>query len=184
MKRFHRMGIGVAMAMLGGAAMASSSMSLTYFKPKVMPVLVAVNAKGHVTKVLPSTRLPPKLQRLLTENLGEWIARPAMYKGRAVGSQLIVNVALRAEPRKDGNYDVNFAYVSMLPSPYGASAHWVWRDGDQLALVSDSDAGLRQRPWRFQPTPPPRMNWSPRVVRTMQPASSPSTPRPATPPHR
>jgi hypothetical protein len=183
MKRFCMVLASAAMMLSGGVAMASS-MSLTHFKPKVMPVLVAVNAKGHVTKVLPSTQLSPRLQRLLTENLNEWIAKPAMTKGHAVGSQVIVNVALRAEPRKDGNYDVKFAYVSMLPSPYGAAAHWVWKDGDQLALVSDSDMGLRQRMWRPRPMPPPRVDWRPRVVETMHPASSQPAPRPAPPSHR
>ncbi|WP_139201700.1 hypothetical protein [Rhodanobacter glycinis] len=183
MKRLCMVLAGVGMALSGGAAVASS-MSLTHFKPKVMPVLVAVNAKGHVTKVLPSTPLSPKLQRLLAENLDEWIAKPAMAKGHAVGSQVIVSVALRAEPRKDGNYDVNFAYVSMLPSPYGSAAHWVWKDGDQLALVSDSDAGLRQRMWRPRPVPPPRMNWRPRMDETMRPASNPPAPRPVPPPRR
>ncbi|TAM28635.1 MAG: hypothetical protein EPN68_05145 [Rhodanobacter sp.] len=183
MKRFCMVLASAAMMLSGGVAMASS-MSLTHFKPKVMPVLVAVNAKGHVTKVLPSTQLSPRLQRLLTENLNEWIAKPAMTKGHAVGSQVIVNVALRAEPRKDGNYDVKFAYVSMLPSPYGAAAHWVWKDGDQLALVSDSDMGLRQRMWRPRPMPPPRVDWRPRMVETMRPANSPSAPRPAPPSHR
>lgn len=181
MKRFSMMLAGATLAMLGSVAMASS-MSLTHFKPRVMPVLVGVNAKGHVTRVLPSTELSPKLQRLLTENLGEWIVRPAMVKGRAMASQMIVNVALRATPRKDGNYDVNFAYVSMLPSPFGAAAHWVWKDSDQLALVSDSDMGLRQRMWRPRHLPPSR-HWQPRTIETMRPASH-VVPRPVAPsPH-
>ena len=179
MKRFSTMLAGTALALLGSAAMASS-MSLTHFRPRVMPVLVGVNAKGHVTKVLPSTELSPKLQRLLTENLGEWIVRPAMVKGRAMASQMIVNVALRAAPRKDGNYDVNFAYVSMLPSPFGTAAHWVWKDGDRLVLVSDSDAGLHWRMRRPRHFPPPRP-WRPRGTGTMRPASH-GVPHPAAPP--
>lgn len=120
MKRFHRVGIG--MVMLGGVAMASSSMSLTQFKPRVMPVLVAVNARARVTKVLPANRPSPK---------------------------------------------------SMLLLPYGAAAYWVWKDGDQLALVSDSDMGLRQRMRRPRPMPPPRMGWRPRAVETMRSAGVP-----------
>jgi len=125
---------GMAMALLCGPALGES-MSLIHFKPHVMPVLVAVNAKGKVTRVLPSTELSPKFQRLLTEDLGHWIAAPAKVKGRAVDSQLIINVALRATKLKDGNYSVSFAYVSSLPSPGGAAPHWFWRDGDQLTLV-------------------------------------------------
>jgi hypothetical protein len=166
--------------MLAGSAAMAGSMSLTHFKPQVMPVLVAVNAKGHVTKVLPSTELSPTLQRLLAKNLNEWIARPAMVKGRAVASQMIVNVALRAKPRADGRYDVNFAYVSMLRSPFGGAVHWAWKDGRELALVSDS--GMRAPPrW----CPPPRNFPPPRVMPrdTMRAASGPA-PRPVTPPSR
>lgn len=179
MKQFHAVLAGVVMMLTCGAVMADP-MSLTHFKPRVMPVLVAVNAKGHVTKVLPSTELPPALQRLLTENLNEWITRPAMVKGHAVASQMIVNVALRAKPRADGRYDVNFAYVSMLHSPFGGAAHWSWKDGHELALVSDSD--MRTSP-RWRPPPPPQNFPSQQFVprNTTRMASSPA-PRPVTPP--
>ena len=139
MKRFNATLISCALVMFGGVAMASP-MSLTQFKPQVMPVLVEVNAQGHVTRVLPSVELTPKFQQLLTKDIGEWITGPAMVKHRAVGSQLIMNVSLRTTPRNDGKYDASFAYVSSLPSPFGAGAHWVTKDGIELALVSDSGA--------------------------------------------
>jgi len=178
MKQFQVMLAGAVMMLACGTTMADS-MSLTHFKPRVMPVLVAVNAKGHVTKVLPSTELSPTLQRLLTENLNEWIARPATVKGHAVASQMIVNVALHAKRRADGRYDVNFAYVSMLHSPFGGAAHWAWKDGRELALVSDSDV---RSPPRWRPPPPPSFPQQQFVPRnTTRMASSPA-PRPVTPP--
>ena len=181
MKQFHAMLAGTVMMLACGTAMADS-MALTHFKPRVMPVLVAVNARGQVTKVLPSTELSPPLQRLLTENLDRWIVRPAMVKGHAVASQMIVNVALRAKSRADGKYDVNFSYVSMLHSPFGGAAHWVWKDGHELALVSDSAMGA---PTRWRPPPPsPLQNFQPQrsmPQNTMRMASSPA-PRSATPP--
>jgi len=155
MKRINVMLLAGAMVLLSGAAMASSA-ALSASKPKVMAVLVEVNAQGHVTRVLPSIELSPRFQRLLLRELGEWITRPAVVKGHAVASQMIVDVALRATPRKDGNYDSSFVYVSSLPSPFGGSAaHWVWSHNDnQLALVSDSGMGRRDLQMA-QPYSPP-----------------------------
>lgn len=155
MKRIDLVLLAGAMVMLSGAAVASSA-ALSASKPKVMAVLVEVNAHGHVTRVLPSIELSPRFQRLLRSDLGEWITRPAIVKGHAVASQMIVDVALRATPRKDGDYDTRFVYVSSLPSPYGgASAHWVWSHNDnQLALVSGSGAGQHDLQM-MQPYSPP-----------------------------
>ena len=174
--------IGVAMlagalAMLGGTAMASSG-ALSAPKPKVLAVLVEVDAQGHVTKALPSLQLTPEFQRMLVKTLDGWIAHPASIKGHPVASQLIINVALQAKPRKDGDYDANFAYVSSLPSPYGAAAHWVWsNNGNQLALVSDYGA-MNLTSWH--PEPAERYNQSSSASsRTSQsmpsPASQPTT---------
>ena len=133
MKRFHRMLIGVVLLATGTLATASPG-SLTLFPPRVMPVLVHVNSLGKVTEVQPSTQLPPRLRRLLASSLRQWISRPAMVDGHSMASQSIVNVALHATPRKDGKYDVSFAFVSILPAPF-ASAYWSTKDGTQLALV-------------------------------------------------
>ena len=158
MKRIDVALLAGAMVLLSGAAMASSA-ALSASKPKVMAVLVEVDAQGHITKALPSIQLSPQFQRLLVKNLGEWITHPAVIKGHAVASQMIVDVALRATPHKGGDYDVSFAYVSRLPSPFGgAAAHWVWSHNDnQLALVSDSGATqMQQRDFRMpEPYSPP-----------------------------
>ena len=138
MKRFHRMLIGGVLLATGTFAMASS-VSLTSFPPRVMPVFVHVNSLGKVTEVQPSTQLPPRLRRLLASNLRQWISKPAIVDGRPVDSYSIVNVALHATPRKDGKYDASFAFVSILPAPF-ASAYWSTKDGTQLALV-ESHAG-------------------------------------------
>jgi hypothetical protein len=154
MKRISMILIACAVAALAGPAMADS-MSITQFKPRVMPVLVEVNAHGHVTKILPSTQLTPKLQRLLAENIKQWVVRPASVKGHQVDSQVIMQVALKAVPVEGNKYDVSFTYVSMVQSPFGAAAHWVWKDGHELALVSDDAATNFRRERRFAPPPPP-----------------------------
>jgi len=152
-----------AAGLLGSNVATASSMSLTQFKPHVMPVLVQVDSQGHATKVLPSVELSPAMQRVLTDNIDGWIAGPAVLKGHAVDSSVIMNVALHTARRKDGKYDASFVYVSIMPSPFGGAAHWSLRDGDQLTLVSDSSgAGFRQRSYR-----------EPHPVRWTQPAWQP-----------
>ena len=101
MKRFHRRLIGGVLLAMGPLAMASS-VSLTSFPPRVMPVLVHVNSLGKVTEVQPSAQLSPRLQRLLASSLRQWISKPAMVDGHPVDSQSIVNVALHATPRRGG----------------------------------------------------------------------------------
>ena len=133
MKRFHRRLIGGVLLAMGPLAMASS-VSLTSFPPRVMPVLVHVNSLGRVTEVQPSAQLSPRLQRLLASSLRQWISKPAMVDGHPVDSQSIVSVALHATPRGGGKYDASFAFVSIIPAPF-ASAYWSTRNGTQLALV-------------------------------------------------
>lgn len=151
------------LAAMAGPALADT-MSLTQFRPQVMPVLVQVNTQGHVTKLLPSVQLSPQLERLLRQSIEQWVVKPASVKGHAVESQVIMKVALQAVPVNGSkNYDVSFTYVSMVQSPFGAAAHWVWKDGHELALVSDA-ATLQFRnvhrfvsPRPFQPFRQPRV---------------------------
>ena len=116
----------------------SASGSLSEFVPKVLPVLVQVDAHGKVTGASPATELSPKLNRLLRANLDEMIRAPAVDKnGRAMSSQFVINLALHTSPRPDGDFDVKFAYVSTSPVPAG-SWYWVHTDGRELALASQS----------------------------------------------
>lgn len=165
MKPFAAVFAAGTMAVLGSNVAMATNMSLTQFKPRILPVLVQVDAQGHATKVLPAVELPPAMQRMLVENINQWIVGPATIKKQPVGTAVIMNVALRAVHRKDGRYDASFAYVSALPSPYGSAAHWSMQDGDQLALVSDS-AGHGSRRYVYRRYMPP-------PVRPFQPAWRP-----------
>lgn len=143
-----------------GAAMASSG-SLTQFKPKVMPVLVQVNAHGKITDASPSEELSPKVNRLLMQNLAEMISKPATDRhGRPVSSQFIINVALQASPRAGGDYDANFAYVSTKPVPAG-SWYWVHIDGHRLALADRNSINRVQRIRYSDPRPSYRPTYNP-----------------------
>lgn len=144
MKSLRASLIACTIATFAGTAMASSG-SLVEFKPQVMPVVVQVDARGQVTDILPSEQLTPRLQTMLIEQLDAWIIKPATVKGRPVSSRFIVEVAMQAKPRKDGNYDASFVYVKSLAMPFAGAVHWnVINGGLELALVSDMGGHERQ----------------------------------------
>jgi len=143
MKRFSMMMFAGALAVGAGAAMADSQ-SLNEFRPGVMPVLVHVDARGKVTDVSPSVELSPKVNRLLRQNLDELITKPATDHGRPVSSQFVINLAMQASPRADGDYLARFVYVSSSPVPSG-QWYWVHIDGHRLALANRSDFGRQPR---------------------------------------
>ena len=142
MKRFHLMALAAALAFGGNTAIASSG-SLNEFRPNVLPVLVHVDAKGKVTEVSPSDELSPKVNRLLRQTLDEMITKPATEHGRPVSSQFVINLAVQASPRPEGDYLAQFVYVSSSPVPNG-SWYWVHIDGHRLALANRNDLLNRQ----------------------------------------
>ena len=146
MKQFHATLLFGMLSVGAGAAMASSG-SLNEFRPKVMPVLVQVNAQGKVTNASPAMELPPRLDRLLRKNLDEIIRRPATVHGRPVASQFVANMVLQVTPRQAGDYDAQFAFVSSSPVPSG-SWYWVHIDGHRLALAN-RDSFHRGTQFRF-----------------------------------
>jgi len=174
MKPLHASLIACAIAGFAGTALASSG-SLVEFKPQVMPVVVQVDARGKVTDILPSEQLTPRLQQMLVKQIDAWIVKPATVKGHPVGSRFIVEVAMQAKPRKDGNYDASFVYVKSLAMPFGGAVHWnVINGGLELALVSDMGGHERQV---FDTT----NHWQGNYQRghAWQPATREGTPRPA-----
>ena len=176
MKPLHASVIACAIAAFAGTALASSG-SLVEFKPQVMPVVVQVDAHGKVTDILPSEQLTPRLQQMLVKQIDAWIVKPATVKGHPVGSRFIVEVAMQAKPRKDGNYDASFVYVKSLAMPFGGVVHWnVINGGLELALVSDMGGGHERQV--FDTTD----RWQGNYQRghAWQPATRGATPRPAT----
>jgi hypothetical protein len=137
MQPFRTLLIACAIAAVAGTASASSG-SLVEFKPKVMPVVVQVNADGRVTDILPSEQLTPAWQSTLIKQLDAWIVKPATVKDHPVASRFIIEIAMQAKPRKDGKYDAHFVYVKSLPLAFGGALHWeVINGGVEFALVSD-----------------------------------------------
>ena len=122
-----------------GSVAATGSFSLNQFNSQILPVLVQVNANGKVTRVSPSIRLRAQYERLLRKNIQEVVSGPAMERQKAVSSQFVMNVMLKAAPLNDGTYDAQFAYVSSQPIPSGPM-HWVSLDGHRLALQRDSNS--------------------------------------------
>jgi hypothetical protein len=154
---------GLTLSMLIAAtplAMAASA-SLNQFTPRVMPVLVQVNAQGRVTDMSPSMDLTPQLARLLRSNVDELISGPATVRGKPIASQVVLNMALQATPQEQGNYLAQFTYVSSSPVPNG-SWYWVHIDGHRLALAERGSrrtiervpAQRMQRAWTVRNTAP------------------------------
>ena len=167
-------------SLVAGQGALATSMSMNYFTPRVLPVLVQVDSHGKVTQVSPSVELAPRYDRLLRQSLDEMITRPANDHGRPVASQFVINLGLQTTQRPDGDYDAKFVYVSTSPVPPG-SWYWVHVDGHRLALRSRS-ADTRQRFFRrppnyYWPTAPQRYN--PPVQNT---ATTPASQPPARPP--
>ena len=128
--------LAIAAALLIGGNAFAQNMSLNQFPHRVEPVLLKVDTQGTITSMSPAYKLTPKLEKLLRATLDEMITQPATDKaGKPISSQFIMNVALLAQKRADGNYDVRFTYVSTTPVPSG-SWYWVHLDGDRLALGS------------------------------------------------
>ncbi|MEO8999510.1 MAG: hypothetical protein ABI227_09380 [Rhodanobacter sp.] len=144
MKRFHLMALAGVLVIGANVAIAGGPSSLTEFRPSVMPVLVHVDASGKVTEVSPSTELSPKINRLLRQSLDEMISKPATEHGRPVSSQFVINLAVQASPREDGDYLARFVYVSSSPVPNG-SWYWVHIDGHRLALANRNGLDRRRR---------------------------------------
>ncbi|MCX7514713.1 hypothetical protein [Frateuria sp. STR12] len=136
--------------MAAGQGAVAMSMSAHSFTPKVLPVLVQVNSHGKVTHVSSAVELTPRYDRLLRQTLDKMITRPANDHGHPVASQFVINLALQATPRSDGNYDASFAYVSTSPVPAG-SWFWVHIDGHRLALRSQDSQGMPHRFNRYSP---------------------------------
>ena len=185
MKRFRFLAVGLLVA-ASQAAMAGGSVgtsgSLNDFPLKTLPVLVSVDAAGKVTDASPALQLPPAIQRLLLTNLNEMISGPAEWKGKAISSQCIINVALQASPRDDGKFDAGFAYLSSQPVPNGRW-HWVNLDGRRLMLANDEYPRGRFNPEHFSGgqyhpafTPPPSMS-APSMPAMSSPAAAPAAAR-------
>lgn len=134
MKRMHFLAVLGLSLIASQAAMASESLS--DFPLRTLPVLVNVDAAGKITSASPARELPPVMERLLRTNLDEMVSGPAHWKGKAISSQCIINVALKASPRDDGKFDAGFAYLSAQPVPIGRW-HWVNLDGRRLMLAND-----------------------------------------------
>ena len=181
MKRMRFLAVGLCVV-ASQAAVASGSIngSMNNFPLRALPVLINVDSTGKIVSASPALELPPQIQRILLTNLDEMVTGPAQWKGKAVSSQCIINVALQASERPDGKFDAGFAYVSSQPVPIGRW-HWVNLDGRRLMLASDDsprpffpDRTGFDRGSRF--TTPPTMQTAPPMPAMSQPAASSAAP--------
>jgi len=164
--------------LLGSVPLANAaSMSLNGFRHKVLPVLVTVDSHGKVTDMSPAYELQPKMRRMVRSTLDHIVSGPATWKDRPIASQAVINLALEATPRDDGDYDVRWVYAGSQPVPYDPAWAWNHIDGHRLALFKPGsmfhmerhprparsyryDMPTRQAPTRHvapasRPAPPP-----------------------------
>ena len=134
MKHFRFLAVMGLSLVASQAALAVES--LNEFPLKTLPVLINVDSAGKITSASPAMQLPPNIERLLRNNLDEMVSGPAHWKGKAIDSQCVINVALQTSPRDDGKYDAGFTYLSAQPVPMG-HWHWVNQDGHRLMLASE-----------------------------------------------
>lgn len=175
--KWFRIWVLSALLAAGSQVAVAESLSLNRFTPKVLPVLVRVDAQGKVTDVSPSIQLAPRFDRLLRQSIREMIRQPAERHGRPVASQFVMQLAMRTTPRDDGKYDARFVYVSSSPVPPG---QWFWQteDGHRLVLVS-RDGLQRRSPFYYDRSAPERRS-RPFVRGVGQPAQNAARPRPRT----
>lgn len=133
MKRIHIAMITGAMLLGAGSATALElQQTVTGTAPAAIPkmgVVVDVDAGGHITNVKHAQKLSSGVETLLHETLSKWIVKPAIIDGRRAKSQMFVNVAMKTEPRADGNYDVHFDYISSKQVPKGTHS-WAIVEGN------------------------------------------------------
>lgn len=173
--------LGGLLAVASGAAIAAPGTTNQVAAKRVLSVLVHVNSNGTVTGISPSATLSPRLRRMLDNNLKEMIVKPAMYHGRTVASQFVMNVKLDASARSEGDYDAKFAYVSSQPVPPGSYYWFVDKESGRLALVNASMRNLDPFSRRHINLPPPPGSGYPRGQMPSQPVQ-PAPPTQPTPP--
>lgn len=116
-----------------------------------IPVLVNVDAQGHVRDVSPAYPLRWSMRQQVRQALDEMISKPAMLNGKAVSSQFIATLKLQLIQQTDGSYTLRFSLVSSRLVPHG-SWFWLHRSNGTLALAAQD--GRRERPYFGRPYPP------------------------------
>lgn len=126
----------VLMCLAGGLATASEP-NAPAGQSHVLPILVKVNTTGKVTDISPAYKLRPSFQRLLRNTIDKMITKPAMKKGKAVNSQLVITLAVLTNKAVNGKEDTTLKYLAARPLPPG-SWHWIRNAENRLALSSQS----------------------------------------------
>ncbi len=114
----------VAVLLVGHATAATEDLDNLSFEAggHVLPVLVAVDDTGHVTKVDPAIKLQPGQQQKLENMIGNMIKGPAHDKDKKPkASQFVMMFSLK--PAKDNPDQLTYVYASSKVVPLG-QLHW------------------------------------------------------------
>lgn len=110
----------------------------------VMPVLVAVNAKGKVIGITPAYQLRTDMRRLVSDAVNRMVSGPAYERGQPMASQIVLKLVLVAKPVDAGRYSLRIDYAGVETLPYG-TWRWVTDSRNRLRLV-DGLASPRDDP--------------------------------------
>lgn len=145
MKRHILLSLTLLLSFAAGMASASPKQDTTT-APRVVQVLVDVNANGEVTAVTPAYKLRPAFVRQIRDALQKMITEPAMKHGEPVSSQFVLTLGLVATVRENGESSVKIKYISSKALPNGS---WYWQSSPnhRLTLAGQSYS------------PSPTMHW-------------------------
>lgn len=168
--------VGVALWVSGvGIAAAQQPLEADVDK-SVLPVLVAVDASGTVTKIDPAIELFPAQDQLLERAVKQLITGPATDpNGRKVSSQMVLRFSMQPVPGAAGAYE--FAYLDAMPVQL-ESLHWV-NTKKGFALAPDQGAGQGKGSNRWQTEMARQMSLRPRSMKPMVHHTPDNYPNPA-----
>jgi hypothetical protein len=116
-----------------GAASASQKEDNTA-QPRVIQVLVHVNAEGEVTEVTPAYKLRPAFVGQIRSALQKMITEPAMKHGKPASAQFVLTLGVAPIVRENGEQSVRITYISSKALPNG-SWYWQTSPGHRLTLA-------------------------------------------------
>ena len=142
----------------------------------VLPVLVAVDASGTVTRIDPAIELLPAQKQILERAVKQMITGPATdQKNQKVGSQMVLRFSMQPVPGAAGAYE--FAYLDAMPVQL-ESLHWV-NTKKGFALAPDQGAGQGKGSNRWQTEMARQMSLRPRSMKPMVHHTPDNYPNPA-----
>jgi len=108
------------------------------------------------------------------------VVAPALHRGKATNSQMVMRVRLNVTPMSGGDYEARFVGIDSTPVPMG---NWYWTIGDGRYALADYQSQARHSGDRHRGNTAESRGTRGGVAPVRSPSSMPST-TPASPPMR